>query len=203
MLVLLSLLPLFSPAIAAGPADVVNADRIVWVGVAYTQTRYIATTDFNDVEQVVHHFPNSWNGLVVDELVDDMEKGLKKPIALDVGHMAAFNAQSTTDQVIREDGGLADSHLGPDAVAAVVKSYQLDQTQGVGLTLVVDRLVKSEEAGCSWLTFFDLASRDVLYTDRVCADAGGFGFRNYWFRPVKTVLREELKPALKTMKKGG
>ena len=51
---------------------------------------------------------------------------------------------------------------------------------------IVDRLVKSEARGAVYLVFFDLASREVIATERVIGRASGVAFRNYWFGVIKS-----------------
>lgn len=39
------------------------------------------------------------------------------------------------------------------------------------------------------MVFFDIATREVRYTERVEGHAGGFGLRNYWANTVAEVLK--------------
>ncbi len=80
----------------------------------------------------------------------------------------------------------------PEAVAAAVVSWPLAVGEGVGQGIVMDRLVKREAQGCGWVVFFDLSTHEVHFTERKCRVAEGFGFRNYWFHPVKTMLTSSL-----------
>jgi hypothetical protein len=69
------------------------------------------------------------------------------------------------------------------------------------MVFIMDRLVKAQETGCMYVVFFDVASRKVVHSERVCERAGGIGFRNYWFRPVKNVV-DKLPKIYKTVKAG-
>ena len=40
------------------------------------------------------------------------------------------------------------------------------------------------------LVAIDIASRKVVRSERVCAEAGGIGFRNYWFKPIKVTVEK-------------
>ncbi len=202
MLPLLSALSLCLTAAAATPSDVLAAPEIVWAGVDYTQARFIGNEDFRDEAAVVGEYPDKWNDLVLAELMDSMHKAFGKTVITDSSHMAEHNDACSTDQVLRQEGGLDDTLIDDSALARLVGSYQLDHDQGVGFAIVVDRFVKSDQQGCSWPVFFDVQSREILYTKRVCEDAAGFGFRNYWFRPVKTIITDDLKRILKDIKKG-
>ncbi len=39
-----------------------------------------------------------------------------------------------------------------------------------------------------WVTFFDIASKTVLLTEKMSGKAGGAGFRNYWARAYYNVM---------------
>ena len=87
-------------------------------------------------------------------------------------------------------GSTVNCRDGPGTSYKVVKSYKLKHEKGIGLVFVVDRLVKLQETGCIYVVFFDVSSRKVLKCERVSEKAFGFGFRNYWFRPVKEAVRK-------------
>jgi hypothetical protein len=82
--------------------------------------------------------------------------------------------------------------LTEDNIASAVRSYSLKADKGLGLVFIMDRLVKAQQTGCLYVVFFDIASRKVVSSERVCADAGGAGFRNYWFKPIKNVVQKKL-----------
>jgi len=40
-----------------------------------------------------------------------------------------------------------------------------------------------------YVTFFDIATKKVLITERMIGRASGVGFRNYWVRPIYEVIK--------------
>jgi hypothetical protein len=112
----------------------------------------------------------------------------------DLGAVRARNEKASPSQIEREDGTrdekITPSHITEKDLADIVRSYELKHSQGLGLVFIMDRLVKAQEAGCLYVVFFDLASRKTLKFERVCAEAGGFGFRNYWFNPIKEAVKK-------------
>ena len=74
------------------------------------------------------------------------------------------------------------SHISEKDIAASVKGYDLKYKDGIGLVFIVDRLVKVQKVGCLYVVFFDIKSRNVLSSERVCNEGGGAGFRNFWFK---------------------
>ena len=93
----------------------------------------------------------------------------------------------------RRDAGKAvldQSTITTAAIASSVRGYSLSATSGDALVLIVDRYVKLQEAGCVWVVWFDAGTRQVAAANRYCKEASGFGFRNYWFHPLKELLPE-------------
>ena len=82
----------------------------------------------------------------------------------------------------------------------MVAAYSLHVESGVGLTFLMESLLKEQQKGCLIITFFDIASREVLWSERRCELTAGFGFRNYYFRPTKEAV-DSLRKTSKTWKK--
>ena len=59
---------------------------------------------------------------------------------------------------------------------------------GIGLVFIMDRLVKAQQMGCLYVVFFDVSTRKVVLSERIVTAAGGAGFRNFWFKPIKTAV---------------
>jgi hypothetical protein len=81
------------------------------------------------------------------------------------------------------------SHITEQDIAATVRAYDIRYKEGLGLVFLMDRLVKAQQTACLYVVFFDIRSRKVLYSQRRCEKAGGIGFRNYWFAPVKHAVK--------------
>ena len=171
---------------------------VTFIGIDYSLCQFIGAGDFSDPTQVTTYYPGVWNKLMVTEQLEDMDKAIG-PLAAVIKPVEANNAKVTPAQIIHEDGGDWSSTMSTISESdrlALVKGYAIPNHHGLGLVLIMDRLVKMEALGCGWVTYFDIDSRTITAEERVCADAGGFGFRNYWFHPVKEMLRtmKKVKP---------
>jgi hypothetical protein len=180
---------------AAAPAasPVLQSDTVVWAGLDYSLVRMYGTMDFREPETIFPQYLEAWNGLFIQELVvhksERLSKATHKKVVTDTEGMSKRNALAKPEQIIRQDGKFTDeTHIKDEDIAAAVRSYKLSNTSGLGLVFIVDRLVKTEQKGAVYLVYFDVATREVLAKQRVVVKAGGFGFRNYWFRVVKDAL---------------
>jgi hypothetical protein len=172
---------------SAGP------DTLVWCGLDYSMVKMIGTTDFAKPDQIFPGMLVAWNGLFMKEMLPELEK-MAKSVRTDLAAVEASNEKASEKQVLREDGSrdemVTPTHIKEGDIADLVKSYKLKNTQGLGLVFVVDRLVKAQETGCLYAVFFDVSSRTGLSSQRFCERAGGMGFRNYWFRPIKDTVKK-------------
>lgn len=187
------LLALMSPAEAGEP--------VVWAGIDYSMVRMIGTGDFNEPSEIFPGYLLKWNALFVEEMVPELARMLHAEVIVDDAGVTAANERASARQIERRDAGsaiLQETTISAADLERAVAGYALQSTSGQGLVFVADRLVKLQETGCGWVVWFDVASRDIEFQTRVCAEAGGFGFRNYWFRPFK----EMVPLAKKTRPKG-
>jgi len=164
-----------------------GATELVWLGIDYTGVKMVGLEGFNRPDEIFPSLLKNWNGLFVTEMLPDLRERVKKPVRVDVEHMIARNRQATRAQII--EAATLGENLRPADVKRMVASYNPVTRSGVGLVLIMDLMLKHEERACLYATFVDLASRTVLDSQRVCHATGGFGFRNYWFSPIKEAVR--------------
>jgi hypothetical protein len=166
---------------------------LVWCGLDYSKVKMIGTMDFHEPAQIFPGMLVKWNDLFMVEMYPKL-KAMEKSTDSDLEAVSARNQKASSSQILAKDG-TADEMVKPtditDAdIAEAVSSYRLKHDHGVGLVFIMDRLVKTQEVGCIDVVFFDLASRRVLHSERLCEKAGGMGFRNYWFNPIKMAVQK-------------
>ena len=169
------------------------AGTLVWCGLDYSLVKMIGTMDFRQPEQIFPGMLTAWNGLFMTEMLPELEK-MDKSVRSDLQGTEADNAKATGQQIQRQDGTRAEmvdsTHITEADIANLLRGLELKYDRGLGLIFVMDRLVKAQETGCMFVVFFDMASRKPVLSERICAGAGGYGFRNYWFRPVKDAVKK-------------
>lgn len=179
-----------------------SAGDLVWCGLDYSKVKMIGTTDFTQPSQIFPGMLEAWNGLFMTEMLPQLEK-MAKSVKTDLQAVQANNAKASESQIERKDGSKSEmvdpSDIKESDIAALVSGYALEKKAGTGLVFVMDRLVKAQETGCLYVVFFDIGSRKVLHSERMVEKAGGFGFRNFWFSPVKNAVKK-LPKIYKTLK---
>ncbi|MGV3602137.1 MAG: hypothetical protein ACO1N1_13080 [Dyadobacter fermentans] len=180
----------------AASADNTMADlvagktKLVFLGLDFTQAKYIGKAGFMDAQAIQNQHIVSWNNLIELEpkkfslqkafnLKDDQYKSK-------VEDMVAFNKSVNVEKNITED----EHSITEDQVKKSVAKYSLSEKEGVGVVYVVESLSKNAEKMTAWVTFIDLATKKVIHTEKVEGKAGGFGFRNYWAGAVYKINQE-------------
>jgi hypothetical protein len=192
---------IISVALSLSIAAVSAAERpkdepLIWCGLDYSKVKMIGTSDFRQPAQIFPGMLNAWNGLFMKEMLPELES-MAKAVRVDTIAVTERNSKATANQIERRDGSRKEmvetSHLTERDIVEMVSSYKLEQTNGLGLVYIMDRLVKNQDAGCLYVVFFDVQSRAVVRSERTCGEAGGGGFRNYWFSPVKEAVERTSK----------
>ena len=171
--------------------EAATADTLVWCGLDYSMVKMIGTADFKQPDQIFPGMLEQWNALFMKEMIPQLEK-MASPVQSDLAAVTARNEKASEKQIERKDGTkdemIKPTHITDADLASIVKSIKLTHDTGTGLIFVMDRLVKAQETGCLYVVFFDVSSRKVLHSERVVTAAGGAGFRNFWFKPIKTAV---------------
>lgn len=174
-------------------AEDASPGTLVWCGLDYSKVKMIGTMDFRDPNQIFPGMLAAWNELFMREMAPKLEK-MAGPVVSDLDAVTDRNEKASPSQIERKDGTreemVTPTTISDSDIARMVSGYKLKHDQGLGLVFIMDRLVKTQETGCLYVVFFDLSSRKVLYSERLCEKAAGIGFRNFWFRPVKAAVEK-------------
>ncbi|GGM85769.1 hypothetical protein GCM10010967_17460 [Dyadobacter beijingensis] len=164
--------------------------KLVFLGLDFTQAKYIGKAGFMDAQAIQNQHIVSWNNLIELEpkkfslqkafnLKDDQYKSK-------VEDMVKLNKAVNVEKNITDD----EYSITEDQVKKSVAKYALSEKEGIGVVYVVESLNKSAEKLIAWVTFIDLATKKVIHTEKVEGKAGGFGFRNYWAGGVYKINQE-------------
>ncbi len=170
------------------------SDKIVWAGIDYSLARLIGPGEFANPETIFPAMLESWNNLFLQERVSFVEKATKKQLIIDIGGVTKANKNAGAKQIINSPGpddAIGNTHITAQDIARKVKSYKMENKSGLGVVFIVDRLVKMDKKGkgAVYVVAFNVATREVISSQREVHNAVGFGFRNFWFRVIKDAER--------------
>lgn len=182
--------------------DIFNSSEtnITYFGVDFSEARLIGDAgadplnvrnSYAAINQVIVNEPKKYNLAKTFEktnIVTDITAVLEKSEHINAATIKSANSSD-------------DKRFTKSTVENIVKSYKFGTHKGIGLLFIMEAMNKSAEQASMYITFFDIASRKVIFTERMVGKAGGFGFRNYWAGSINKVLTEIGKSKYKEWKR--
>ncbi|HVI47593.1 MAG TPA: hypothetical protein VM802_22170 [Chitinophaga sp.] len=166
-----------------------NTDSsFTWLGVDFTQTRLLGDNAANAADIVDRHFIGI-NDVVLNEpkKYDIAGAFHRKSVANDLSAVSKHNA-ATNKESLKSDNSADATRLKPEDIARLVKAYDYGGKKGIGVIFFMESMNKSEKEASMYVTVVDMATRNMLMTERMTGKAKGFGFRNYWAFSVHDVM---------------
>lgn len=72
----------------------------------------------------------------------------------------------------------------------IVSSYVLNEKQGIGMVINLVNFNKDKEYAMTYITFFDIGSREILFAVLATGEAGGGGMVGHWATGVEEAVRD-------------
>jgi hypothetical protein len=172
-----------------GDKKMAEPSTVVWYGLDFSAVKLIGSEGFSDPYDIKNRFFRAWNRLIVDEADKyNIKKTFRKTgLEYETTVVEERNKLPNENELVTEN----DYSLKEDDVKKIVKKYKSDKfKEGLGLVFVMESFNKRAQSGHMWVTFFDIASGEVILTRRYSGDARGFGLRNYWAGSVYDVFEQ-------------
>jgi hypothetical protein len=168
-----------------------SGEKIVWLGVDFTQVKLIGPLGTVDKDELIPLF-DDMNRLIVSEREKyNLEKALRKDeVPYDLEVVTKLNSEIDPGKIISYSSSDEGGRLSEEAISVLVKQYKIEKPEGIGLLFFMETIDKTREKGTMWFTFFNLADRNVLLTERMSGPGNGIGFRNHWAYTVYSVINQ-------------
>jgi len=166
---------------------------VTWLGIDFTRAKLIGDEDKLNQGDKIKELVASWNELMI-----------KEASKYNIGD--AFNKKNVVTNfsaVVKQNEGLDymamlaknsfEVKMDKDIVRGIVAGYDLQGMTGLGLMLNVESFSKPDNQGVIWMTFINLNTKQVIFTERMTAQPGGFGLRNYWAGAIAGMLKNTKK----------
>jgi hypothetical protein len=202
----LSLLFIAALSIQAQTAkDAFAAKEIVWYGLDFTKAKFVGQFDqgFGAMPATGTDMRNKWipqwNALIAKEPQNFKIKEAFRldNVYYDMASLNELNSKIDVDNCMSFNSG----QLAKADIDAMVKKYTAgDKKSGIGLAFIVENFNKGAEAADVYVTLFDIASKKVLFCEKMSGKAMGVGMRNYWAGAIKAIIKEIDTSAYKNWK---
>ena len=71
----------------------------------------------------------------------------------------------------------------------IIKSYDLNQSNGLGFVINAENFNKQHEYMTLYYTFFDIRTREILWTTKIKGVPGGWGMNGFWSNGLTNSLK--------------
>ena len=175
---------------AQSKSDVFNTDiPVTWLGLDFTANKFIGDRERFGSESDARHLIDSWNDLMLKEAD-------KYDVARAIGRRSVENRVEVTDDnnaqldvmLMFSDEERDYLHLKVSDIEGIVAGYDLKGLSGLGLMFNVESFNKINQEGSIWITFINLSTHEVIFSERLTAPPGGAGMRNYWAGCIREIL---------------
>jgi hypothetical protein len=172
--------------------DIFNKDiKVTWLGLDFSKAKIIEDRERIGSESDMHRLIESWNTIFLKE--PD-----KFNVARAIGRENVMKSiDITTDHNLQLDvmslysGNKEDYvHMKSTDVDEIIADYDFSGLSGIGLMFIVESFSRLNMEGAVWVTFVNLGSKEILFTERVTGKPGGAGIRNNWANSVFDVLEK-------------
>jgi len=160
-----------------------QASYIVWYGWDFSHSKMRDFKKFQEGELIVgKHIPAIIGKLSVSYLEKRVRNATKKDSVI-------FN-RVTINELYKEIDPksfvvINPYELTPNDIKKIVSNYSLPQKEGLGLVVIIEMMNDEKDPfryASGYVTFFDIATRDVYYTTKMKGLPGSkWGFDDYWF----------------------
>lgn len=168
-------------------SDVFVKNEIVWLGIDLSNSKYIGFTGTTTPSEIINQYFVQWNTLIISEPEKYNIKKFfwKKGVIYDIDYMIKKNMTTKLDNY----NTFSSYSLPDNKLDSIVAEYQPNNTSGIGLAFIVESFNKITETASIYVTFIDLATKKVLFKEKMYGKASGFGLRNHWSGAFYNILK--------------
>jgi hypothetical protein len=158
---------------------VLSATEIVYYGWDFSQFKMFAADKISDADVILKDFIPTWIGMLNERYPpDQVAIHYKKKVTPNMVSVQDRIKKLTPDDIVT----YMNYDFSIDTVKKVVGSYNLPEQSGIGLSIILESYNKSERYVTGYVTFFDIQSREILWSTKMKGLPGSkWGFTKYLF----------------------
>jgi hypothetical protein len=162
---------------------------VTWLGLDFSRANFIGDREKFGSESDVRHLLDAWNDLILKEHDKfDIAKAIgRTKVENNLQAVKAHNAELDVLSMF-SDEEKDYLHLKVSDIDEIIAGYDLNGLSGIGLMFNVESFNKKNEEGSIYVTFINLNTKEVLFTERVVGPPAGMGMRNFWAGSVVRIL---------------
>ena len=176
--------------------------NITWLGLDFTSSKLIGDRERYGSESDIRHLLEAWNDLMIKESDKfNIAKATdRKTVTNNIEVTKEHNAELDVLSMY-SDNGKDYLHLNREGIDEIIAGYDFKELTGLGLIFNIESFSKLNGEASVWITFINLGTKEVLFTERMIGHPGGAGMRNYWANAVGEIIERIIKKEFEMWRK--
>lgn len=168
--------------------EVYYRSDIIFYGFDLTYCKLTNKDKIGDGILIVPQYYDEWNDILTRDMlpVSKISSWMAKPTLL-IGNSVFPNYHQMDMQNFVTSVNYC---IQFNDLKKIVASYALREKQGIGMVVNVSNFNKEREYSLIYVTFFDIATREILFAVEASGKAGGAGMTKHWAEGVNNAFRE-------------
>lgn len=158
-------------------SELFHSEKISFYGLDFTFAKFVAHKKLPNPEELLNRYYTEWNHMYLDEYDGyDMRRPFKKKYVYYDTLVYSINAQINPADILAKEA--VDLEL--KQIREHIKSYSDLSKEGFGMVYIVESINASDKYLSAWLTFFDLKTGDLVFSEPIRVKAKGRNFKFLW-----------------------
>jgi hypothetical protein len=171
--------------------DLFTEKSIVWYGIDYSNARFIGSFgQFKDAgaldgPALKDKYFTGWNVLIIREHEKyNIAKFFKKDTQYnDISAVEKINSETDASKIMQEN----DYSFDESQLKNMVSKYtSTEKKEGLGVVFIAESYNHTKETASHYVVVFDIASKEILISEKFTEKPGGIGVKSYW---ASTILK--------------
>lgn len=189
------------PPLTIKKSQIVSDMKFTFLGIDLSNAKFVGSMEDWKGEDEIKRLNPQWNQLMVSEADKYNLKKAFKRSDVDYKVDICIDHNNTVNYEGKIISSSEDNNLSEQDIQSLVSGYDFKDLTGLGLMFIIESFDKMREQGTVDVTFVNLNTKEVVYTERISGPGGGFGLRNHWARSIFEVLTQIEKKRYKAWTK--
>lgn len=161
---------------------------VTWLGLDFTNATFIGTATEFGASEKNGELMAAWNSLLSKEHTKfDVGRFFKKK-DVNLDFALTSNKNKSLDIASKIVSG-EQNELSKSDIVEAVNTYDFTGKTGLGLMFNVESFNRNKVKSTFWITFINLNTGEVIFTERRVGKPSGVGPRNFWGNSVLTMMQ--------------
>lgn len=187
---LFSFLVLSVATFAQDMKDIFERDtKVTWLGLDLTSAKLIGDRERFGSTSDVMHLMESWNDIMIKERDKfNVRSAIQKDAINEAFDVTKEHNASLDISEIFSNEDKDHMRLRQSDIEAIIADYDFKGNSGIGVMFNVESFSKKQDEALVWITFVNMDTKEVFFTERLSGQPGGAGLRNYWANAVYDII---------------